>query len=302
MTTFTKFYDFKTPIGHHVHLMEKDSKLVGVAPKPEAYYFPYQLNAINYGHDYTFFGLIPGVRKEDVVHAIRNWGGDGDNGILELSVAYKLKLGTGWNVPAGILHAPGSLLTYEPQRVSDTSLFMQSMVQDKYIEKSLLTEFIPEEKFEDYDFIAEVLDWEANTDPNFKRNHYCEPIPVDDQHDMQEKGFLENWIVYGSNEFAAKELTIFPMKRIEIADLAAYGVIAIEGYGKLNGNLISTPACIRVGLPTSDEFYVTRDAARAGVVIENLSETDNLVLLKNFGADCRESKTFINENNPSSNY
>ncbi len=23
MTTFTKFYDFKTPIGHHVHLMEK---------------------------------------------------------------------------------------------------------------------------------------------------------------------------------------------------------------------------------------------------------------------------------------
>ncbi len=176
------------------------------------------------------------------MHAIRNWGGDGDNGILGLSVAYKLKLGTGWNVPAGILHAPGSLLTYEPQRVSDTSLFMQSMVQDKYIEKSLLTKFIPEEKFEDYDFIAEVFDWEANTDPNFKRNHYCEPIPVDDQHDMQEKGFLENWIVYGSNEFAAKELTIFPMKRIEIADLAAYGVIAIEGYGKLNGNLISTPA------------------------------------------------------------
>ena len=45
----------------------------------------------------------------------------GDNNILSLPRAYKLTLDTGWDVPAGVLHAPGSLCTYEPQLASDIS-------------------------------------------------------------------------------------------------------------------------------------------------------------------------------------
>lgn len=293
LTAFAKFFDFKTPIGHHVHLMEKDSKLVGVEPKPEAYYFPFQYNAIDYDHAYTYFGLLPYVTKDDLVNVIKNWGKFGDNGILELSIAYKLKLGTGWNVPAGILHAPGSLLTYEPQRVSDTSMFIQSMVQDKYIEKELLTKFIPENKLQDVEFMADVLDWEANTDPNFKRNHYCEPIPVSDEVDMVEEGFCEKWIAYGSSEFCAKELTVFPGAEVTIRDSASYGLIAVQGHGVINNNKIESPVCIRYGKPTSDEFFVSKNAANEGVRIINDSETDDLVVFKNFGNDCIESKRFV---------
>jgi hypothetical protein len=46
---------------------------------------------------------------------------------------------------------------------------------------------------------------------------------------------------------------------------------------------VSTPSMIRFGEMTEDELFVTADAARAGVGIENRSTTDPLVMLKHFG-------------------
>jgi hypothetical protein len=46
---------------------------------------------------------------------------------------------------------------------------------------------------------------------------------------------------------------------------------------------ISTPSMIRFGEMTEDEFFVTAGAAEEGVVIENLSTSDPLVMLKHFG-------------------
>ena len=40
---------------------------------------------------------------------------------------------------------------------------------------------------------------------------------------------------------------------------------------------------IRFGQMTEDELFVTADAAKTGVKIENRSETDPLVILKHFG-------------------
>lgn len=285
ITAFAKFYDFARPIPHHVHLMEKDAKAVGVTPKPEAYFFPVQLNSINYRGDYTFFGVEPGTTKADVMECLRNWGKGGDNGILELSKAYKLKLGTGWDVPAGILHAPGSLVTYEPQRVSDTSSFMQSMVYDKYIERELLTKFVPEDKHYDFEYMTDILDWDANTDPEFKKHHYHEPVHVRDLEEMKAEGYIERWICYGSDEFSAKELTILPGQTVTIKDDWAYGLIMMEGYGTINGVEIETPSIIRYGEVTSDEMYVTFGAAQKGIVIKNLSSFSNLVMFKNFGPE-----------------
>lgn len=293
LTAFAKFYDFAAPIPHHVHLMEKDARAIGVSPKPEAYFFPPQLNVINYNHNYTYFGLLPGVTREDVIMAIRDWAKYGENAILELSAAYKLKVGTGWNIPAGLLHAPGSFVTYEPQRVSDTSMFMQSMVFDKYIEPELLTKFVPTDKKADYEFMVDMLDWDANKDVNFKDNHYCEPIPVKDSNETDENGYIEEWICYGSDEFCAKSLTVFPGQEVTIKDSASYGLLMMEGYGMINGNKIETPSMIRYGRLTSDEMYVSKSAASEGVRIKNCSDTDNIVMYKNFCSDNMESKAFV---------
>lgn len=293
LIVFAKFYDFSRPLPLHIHLKDKEASIVGVPPKPEAYYFPVQLNAIDYNHAYTYFGLLPGTTKEDLKKCLKNWGEYGDNGILELSKAYKLRIGTGWDIPSGILHAPGSFVTYEPQRVSDTSLFFQSMVHDKYIERDLLVKFVPEDKCYDYDYLADLLDWEANLDIDFKKNHYHEPVMVQNEESMKAEGYIEKWIAYGSKEFSAKELTVLPGKTVKIYDDSSYGLIMMEGYGTMNGVKIEAPSIIRYGEITFDEMFVSKKAAMQGVTITNLSEHSSIVMLKNFGPDNKAVLGFI---------
>jgi ribulose-5-phosphate 4-epimerase/fuculose-1-phosphate aldolase len=60
-------------------------------------------------------------------------------------------------------------------------------------------------------------------------------------------------------------------------------VILTQGHGTVNGMTVSTPSMIRFGAMTEDEFFVTAAAAEKGVVIENKSSSDPLVLLKHFG-------------------
>ena len=91
---------------------------------------------------YTFMGLEPGTTKEDVRRCLENWN-RGDNGILYLSRAYRLEPGTGWQIDPGILHAPGSLVTYEPQVNSDVFAMFQSEVEGRIVPWDLLVKDVP---------------------------------------------------------------------------------------------------------------------------------------------------------------
>ena len=86
------------------------------------------------------------------------------------------------------------------------------------------------------------LDWDANVDPNFKDNHYLEPVPVAD---TRKEGFVDRWIVYGKIEgeqfFTAKELTVDPGVKCTIKDSGAYGLICVQGTGKINGQPLNSP-------------------------------------------------------------
>ena len=120
------------PIPHHMHQSDEQAALLGRRGKPEAYYFPPQYNEIDNDFPYTFMGLEPGTTKADVRRCLENWN-KGDNGILFLSHAYRLQPGTGWQINPGILHAPGSLVTYEPQVNSDVFAMFQSEVEGRII-------------------------------------------------------------------------------------------------------------------------------------------------------------------------
>lgn len=281
-TMYSKFFDNFDPLPLHMHQDDETAAAVGQKGKPEGYYFPKQLNNHPGYFPYTFFGLNPGTTKDDVKRCLKNWE-KGDNGILDISKAYKLKPGTGWDVPPGILHAPGSFLTYEPQRASDVFAMFQSLVWDRYTPWDLLVKDVPEEYTHDLDYIVNMLDWELNLDPEFYKNRYLRPKPVKPLREMREEGYEEYWIAYNSDYFYAKELTILPKRTMIITEDAAYGAIVIQGHGKFGALDIESPAMIRFGELTNDEIFVTMEAAREGIVITNESDKDDLVMLKHFG-------------------
>ena len=279
---YSKFFDNMGPLPHHIHHNDEHAAKIGQLGKPEAYYFPPQLN--NHGGDfpYTFFGIAPGTTKEQIKECLMNFT-KGDNKITMYSQAFPLIPGTGWDVPPGMLHAPGSMCTYEPQKASDVFAMYQSLVNEAVIPEELLWNGTPKEDIGNYDQLMEVIDWELNTNPNLLETRFMQPIPVRDEAEMAAEGYSEKWVCYRSDAFSAKELTVFPGQTVTITDAAAYGLIMMQGHGKMGVWNIETPAMIRYGQLTNDEFFVTEAAAKSGVQITNYSSTDPIVMLKHFG-------------------
>ncbi|MGV3530920.1 MAG: hypothetical protein ACO1QR_01015, partial [Chthoniobacteraceae bacterium] len=142
---YSKFFDNMGPIPHHMHQSAEQAKLVGQEGKPESYYFPPQHNNVGNNFPYTFMGFEPGTTRAQVRKCLENWN-KGDNGILDLSRAYRLKPGTGWLIPPAVLHAPGSLCTYEPQWGSDVFGMYQSLVEGREVPWALLVKDMPKDK------------------------------------------------------------------------------------------------------------------------------------------------------------
>lgn len=279
---YSKFFDNMGPLPHHIHHNDEKAALVGQKGKPEAYYFPPQLN--NHGGDfpYTFMGIAPGTSREDIRQCLINFT-KGDNKITNYSQAFRLEPGTGWDVPPGLLHAPGSLCTYEPQKASDVFAMYQSLVNEAIIPEELLWNGTPKESWGDFEQLLDVVDWDLNLDPNLQEHRYMRPKPVKSFNEMNAEGYLENWVCYKSDAFSAKELTVHPGATVTIKDAAAYGIIVMQGHGKMGVWNIETPALIRYGQLTNDEFFISETAAKEGVTIVNASSTDPIVILKHFG-------------------
>ena len=287
-----KFFDNLGPIPHHMHQSDAFAKLVGQKGKPEAYYFPPQYNQIQNNFPHTYMGLEPGTTKEDIRQCLEKWN-QGDNGILLHSRAYRLEPGAGWQINPGILHAPGSLVTYEPQVNSDVFAMFQSEVEGRIVDWDLLTKDVKPEFNKDYDYLISMLDWDANLDPEFAKNNKTFPRPVKPVEEMEAEGYREMWITYGTPYYSAKELTVLPGRSVTIQDSAAYGAILTQGHGTLGKQAVATPSMIRFGEMTEDEVFVTAGVAKEGVRVENPSTTDPLVLLKHFGPGNPDAKALV---------
>jgi hypothetical protein len=76
-----------------------------------------------------------------------------------------------------------------------------------------------------------------------------------------------------------------PREKCTIKDNGAYGLICVQGTGKINGLPLNSPKLIRFVELTEDEFFCTEDGAKSGVTFENTSETEPLVVLRYFGPE-----------------
>ncbi len=72
-------------------------------------------------------------------------------------------------------------------------------------------------------------------------------------------------MIYGSEEFSAKELVVCPQTHVKIFDRAAYGLVVIQGYGRIGKFRVEAPTMIRYGDLTNDELFITVEAAKDSV-------------------------------------
>lgn len=274
---YSKFFDYQAPLFHHLHLGFDDAKRVGRLGKPEAYYYPPQMNNYPGEFPHTYFGFDPDVTKDMIRERLLNYE-NGDIRITELSRAYRIELGTGWYTPPGVVHAPGSYLTYEPQWNSDVNSVYENITSSEVYPYEFLVENCPADKKRDIDYVISLMDWEKNIDPNYKKHFFRAPISIHADETCSEK-----WITYGNEYIAAKELTVYPGQTAVIKDNAAYGCIMVQGHGKFGVYDAEAAIMLRYGQASNDEYFVSENAAREGVKITNSSKFEPMVILKHFG-------------------
>ncbi len=285
---YSKFFDYNSPLFFHLHLDDVAAARIGRVGKPEAYYFPPQLNNHSGQFPVTYFGFDPTFSKDDVRRRLLEFE-KRDTRITELSRAFRLSLGTGWYTAPGVLHAPGSYLTYEPQWNSDVNSVYENVVFGEVYPYDFLVENCPENKKQDIDYVLSLMDWEKNVDPDYRKTYFRPPIVCpysDDRH-------FEKWVAYANPYISAKELTVMPGQTVVVKDGAAYGCVLVQGHGKFGVYDAEAAIMLRFGQLSADEYFVGEPAARQGITITNNSCWEPLVILKHFGPNHPDAPTSV---------
>ena len=208
---YSKFFDFNVPLFHHLHLDFESAKKVGRIGKPEAHFFPPQLNNHLGTFPATYFGFDPGVTKAQLRERLLAFE-KGDNRITELSRACRIELGTGWYTPPGVVHVPGSVLTYEPQWNSDVNSVQENIAAGEVYPYEFLVGNVPDDGKRYIDYVMSLMDWDKNIDPDYRTHYFRPPVPCSTRDD----GFRESWVVYANPYVAAKELTVLPGRSVTV--------------------------------------------------------------------------------------
>jgi hypothetical protein len=280
---YSKFFDNSQALPLHVHHDDEKAALVGQPGKPEAYYYSPQMNDNLGTQPISFLGLQPSTTREQLKERLERFRDGGDNRITDYSLGYRTRLGTGWDVPAGVLHAPASVCTYEPQVACDVFCICESWSNNREVPYDHMWKDVPPEHHGDFDFILDLLDWDKNIDVDFVRNRFMCPYETAQSISDGGTSYREKWIVFRSASFSAKELTVRAGRTATITEKDAYGAIVVQGRGTFGVHNTAATTLVRFGQLTEDEFFVSADAAKAGVKISNQSATEDLVILKHFG-------------------
>ena len=207
-----KFFDNMGPIPHHMHQSDAHAKLVGRKGKPEAYYFPPQYNQIDNNFPYTFMGLEPGTTRDDVRRCLENWN-EGDNGILYLSSAYRLQVGTGWQIDPGILHAPGLACHLRAAGQQRRVRHVPVPGRRAHVPVTCSRRTCRRTSTTTSTSSSACSTGTPTSIRHFGRDNRVFPRPVRPIDETEPDGYREHWVCYGTGWYSAKELTVLPKRR-----------------------------------------------------------------------------------------
>jgi hypothetical protein len=271
-----KFFDNLGRIPHHLHPCDDHVKH-GLAGKPEAYYFPIELNINRNSFPCTYFGVDPAFTDEKILSYLKGYF-KGNNNLTDLSNGINLIPGTGWFLPPCTLHAPGSLATYEVQVASDVSCIPESRVNDMVMPPDLVDRDLPvsfEKDGEDkvFNHILNMIHCpNSGNFYNFREEYFRPPVSVN-----SDNGCKQDYIIYACGKTSDKERpdlysaknTVIPGKQSwEIQERAPFGLILLSGYGRIKASgkeyveFASTSVYHSRDEIGADELFISAQAAK----------------------------------------
>ncbi|MDR3710413.1 MAG: hypothetical protein P4L33_19110 [Capsulimonadaceae bacterium] len=291
-----KFFDNWHRIPHHVHPCVDHLK-PGLAPKPEAYHFPVELNINRNAFPYTCIGVDEGYSDEQVRAYFRRYQSE-DNHLTEIGHTINLIPGTGWYMPPCTLHAPGSLVTYELQASSDVCCIPESRVEDVAMASGMFDRDLPvtverdgiESVAEFYLSIARCRN-SGNRD-NFRKEYFRPPVVVRD-----EDAGSQSYIVYRcgrSSEpsnpdlFSAKRTVVSSGHKLDLAEREAFGAVLLAGHGRVWVDGFA-PVAVETASYFPSRDFVGRDeifvaASAAGKLRLECASAEDLALYQHFAS------------------
>ncbi|HOJ33613.1 MAG TPA: hypothetical protein PKY35_03100 [Candidatus Hydrogenedentes bacterium] len=268
-----KLFEYSDRLPYHIHQQQHDAQKVGANAKEEAYYFP---SGVDMGpHPETFLGCHPyivrqGLQEKIFLPYLEKWDSDL---ILQHAPAFKQIPGDGFHVPAGVLHAPGTAVTFELQENSDVFSMWQAKCGGKIISKELLFKDISEEdRTRDGERAAlKQVNWELCGDPYIYENRHTPPVFL-----RGNDAGTEDWIFYNTDKFSGIRLIVHPGCTYISKDNGVYSLFVWRGKGTIGGLDVAG------GDPNRDELLVTHDSAVKGVPVVNTGN-EPLEIWKVFG-------------------
>ncbi|MEX2182979.1 MAG: hypothetical protein WEC14_00885 [Chloroflexota bacterium] len=276
LSRLAKIFDFADRFPFHLHPRQEHASLVGRHQKDEAYWYP---DGVDMGpHPEAFLGLHPSLveprRHDDLLPFLQDWN---SNLILKHSRAELQVADEGFHVASGILHSPGSALTFELQEDSDVLLMFSAVAGGKPMSKDFLFKDVRPEDRARYGerFALETVDWEANCDPLFFEHHHTSPQLIESSRQPGGEAF---WIYYNTTKFSGKKIVVRPGAKYTTTERGVYNLIVWHGKGTIAGLTVDSSD------PTLDELLVTHDQAVKATLIENTG-TEEMVIVTFYGPD-----------------
>jgi len=268
-----KLFEYSDRLPYHLHQRQEDAQKVGANAKEEAYYFP---AGVDMGaHPETFLGCHPYIVRERIQEQVflpylQKWDSDL---ILQHAPAFKQIPGDGFHVPAGILHAPGTAVTFELQENSDVFSMWQAKCGGKIISKELLFKDVPKDEraTQGERAVLSQVDWDLCGDPFIYENRHTPPVFL-----KESDAGREDWIFYNTDKFSGIRLIVNPGKTYLSRDKGVYSIFVWRGQGMVDGHPV------RGGDPEQDELLVTHAKATTDIPITNTGN-EPLELWKVFG-------------------
>jgi len=275
----SKKFDNLNPIPHHLHWSKWEVYDINSFDNPGVSPSHYHTTAM---------GLYPFVTKDEFLACMKRFGKGEYNGVRHLSPHTMMQLDNGFVMPNGVLHSPTDLCTHELHVTMDEHFLAEDLTLDGSIGAAdafyaCREEDYPKDRHEDWEYLVEKFDFEANQDPDFVKKNSRPAVTAEE---FAGDGVDAKWIVYGDflgdQKASILRLTVEPDNKTTFCPESPALFHTNGGSGRVGKFAVNYHQNMKLGELYPEIGFITQSALNnGGVEIENTG-SEPLVLTFDF--------------------